>query len=268
MMFGRKVTLQIGQPDTVGRSFTDLRIAFRVDMTRDATPNSASILAYNLSPESIALIQRPGSVVRLLAGYDVPRLVFVGDPIRDGVRLEKRGPDRILSIEAQDGGNRYRATRVHVSFATDTTVDQVFEHVAEQMGLPTGYVRIDRLKRFPSGVVLSGDARDVLDRIATMSGADWTITDGTLNVIPKGEASGEPAVKFSTEQGNLIGSPSKMGNGGVEIVGLLEPALRPGRSFVVKSSILTGAYVATEVSFVGDSGFDNPYYTIATGVPR
>lgn len=268
MLWGRHVTLQIGQPGETGRSFSGLRISFRVKQTIDATPNSASIQAFNVSDQSVAELQRPGAVVRLIAGYDVPRLLFVGDPIPYGVRFERRGADRVLSIEAQDGSRRYRGAFVNVSIRRPTTLGEAFDAVAEQIGLPQGSIRgVDRARELPDGVTFTGNARDVMDRIARMSDADWTITDGAIDVIPRGGDTGERAVVFSVEQGNLIGSPKRTEQG-VEVVGLLEPTMRPGRPFVVRSRELSGAFVAREVTHTGDSGYSPEFYTSIVGVPR
>lgn len=268
MLWGRRVTLQIGQPDGAGRSYSDLRINFRAKQTLDATPNSAEILLYNPSDQSLAEVQRPDAVVRLIAGYEIPRLIFVGEPIPHGVRIERRGPDRILVIEAQDGSRAYRAGRVEVSIPRATTVGEVFDTVARQMGLPIGSVRgVDRSIALPHGLTLAGAARDVLDRLAAMSGADWSITDGAIDVVPRGGDTGERAVVFSTKQGNLVGSPKRTVEG-VEIVGLLEPTMRPGRAFVVDSRDVRGTFVARDVTHTGDTGYSPEFYTLIAGVPR
>jgi hypothetical protein len=65
----------------------------------------------------------------------------------------------------------------------------------------------------------------------------------------------------------LIGSPAPKDDGGIEIVGLLEPSFRPGSLFDVRSTAYTGVYRAELVKFTGDSGWSNPFYVTATGKP-
>lgn len=268
LLFGRQVVVQFGTPGTTGKSFSDLRVTFRVQMSRSSTPNTGSIQIYNLNPDSIALLQKPDAVIRLLVGYDVPRLIFQGEPIKGGVKLERQGPDRILSIEAQDGGRSYREARIEVSFATQTTLRQVLDAVSAQLGLPSGTIRIDDDMRFPHGIVLSGSARDVLDRISRASGADWFVRDGVLQIVPTGGDTGEEAILFSVAQGNLIGSPAPTDQG-IEVRGLIEPSMRPGRVFRVDSEQYPGQdYVATDVEFVGDAGWDPTFYVTVRGRPR
>ena len=265
-MLGRQVILEFGAPGEQGRRFRDLSISFRVSMTQTATPNEAVIVARNLSADSVALLQRNDVVVRLHVGYDAPRLIFQGEPVRDGVEERYDGVDRVLELQCQDGGRVYRASRVSLSYATTTRVGQAFDDVADALGLPLGVVQIDRDIDLGPGLVLRGPAREVLDQLADASGARWSIIDGTLNVLVRGEALTETAVVFSERQGNLIGGPARK-DGGVEVRGLIAPSLRPGKPFRVESAFVSGDYVATEVEFEG--GLREPnFYVIARGRPR
>lgn len=267
-LFGRQVLLQLGTEGSVGKSFAEHRVSFRVDMSRALTPNKASIVAYNLNEESIALIQKPEAIVRLVAGYDVPRLIFRGSPVVNGIRLEKQGPDRLLKIEAQDGGRQLAGARLNVSFSTSTTLREVFDEVARQVGLPLGTIRLDDEGIvYPNGITLTGPARDILDRLALSIDSDIFVRDGALYVIDVGGDTGEEAVVLSAEFGNLIGSPTPKDDG-IEVRALLEPSIRPGRPFVVRSRRYNGVYTAQDVVYVGDSGWDNAYYVIVTGKER
>ena len=266
-LFKRQVFLQIGPAGEVGKSFAGFRIGFTVKMSASSTPNTATLEAYNLNDATLALAQRSDCVVRLLAGYDVPRLLFQGNPVKDGVRKERKGVDNVLTIEASDGGKAYKEARVSVGFATATTLRQVFDAVAVQTGLPSGTIRIPENVSFPHGITLAGNARDVLDRLALASGSQWFVRDGALQFVGVGEDTGEQAIVFSSAAGNLIGSPTKK-DGGVSVKALLAPTLRPGKVFKVESRDLSGFYTATDVEFTGDSGFDSPFYVVAVGKPR
>lgn len=265
-LFGRQVILEFGRPGQTGRRFTDLSVDFKVTMTDRSTPHQAVIEARNLNADSVGLLQRDDVVVRLLVGYDSPRLIFQGEPIRNGVDEQLEGTDRVLRIEAQDGGRAYRRTELALSYTTATTSGQVFDEVATQLGLPRGAVTLVRDIDFPQGVVLQGPAREVLDYLAEASDARWYISDGKLQVVPRTGAINERAVVFDADKGNLIGSPSRK-DGGVEVRGLIAPSLRPGKPFRVRSEFITGDYVATRVEFVG--GLRAPdFYVIAQGRPR
>lgn len=270
-LFGRLVVVQLGSTGSTGREYTDLRISFAVDMSDSSEPNQARIEIYNANPEAIAAMQTDDAVVRLLVGYEsdggVPRLLFEGNPVKNGVHTRHRDVDRILTIEAQDGGREYTTGHVAVSYSTGTTSGQMFAALAEELGVALGNVdAVVRDVSFPHGLVLVGRAADQLDRVAAMSNARWQIRDGTLQVWEDGSSTGEAAVVFSVAAGNLVGSPTPT-DIGVEVTGLLAPTLRPGKPFRVESASVEGDYVATSVRFHGDSGFRNDFYVVAEGTP-
>jgi len=265
-LFGRNVEIQFGRPGVVGKSHKDLRISFDVHMTRTAEPNTAAIQVYNLNDQSIAELQQKDVVVRLFAGYDIPKLVFEGNPIIGGIRPESGAVDRVLTIEAKDGGKAYRSARLEASFATQTSIRQVFNAAATAMGLPVGVVQLPEGIRFPNGLTFSGPAREVLDRVANIADADWFIRDGAIVMLGKDSHTGEFAPVFSAKEKNLIGSPV-ITDTGVDIVGLLDPSVRPGRKFRVRSRDVNGDFIASDVQFVGDAGWDTPFYVKIKGVP-
>lgn len=267
-LWGRQVAVQIGLPGQTGVSISELRVSFDVKHDRTKNPAEAAIDIYNPRRELLAALEDSQTLVRLFAGYSVPRQVFQGNPIKDGVRMVSRGGDRILTIEAKDGLRAYQDTVVDISFATETTLAQVFEAVREALGLPLGVsIELDRTRRFPS-FRYSGPAHVLLDRLAAMSGSDWQIRDGTLVIITEGDATGEPAPLYSAEAGTLVSSPTRREKGAVDVTVLLDNTMRPGRAFRLVSEYVSGDFVAETVRFVGDSGFSSQFYAQITGKPR
>jgi hypothetical protein len=269
-LFGRRVVLELGTAGGSGRAITDLRVTFSVTMTNSSTPNKAKIELYNAGPWSLAAMQAADAVVRLSVGYEsdggVVRQIFQGNPITNGVKSERKGADRVLTIDAHDGGREYTTRHVSESYTTATTSGQLFAALADAMGLPLGNVDgVVSTVSFPHGLALTGRVSDQLDRVAALSGAMWGIHDGTIQVWPIGGSTGEQAVVFSATNGNLIGSPAPTKKGGVEVTALIAPTLRPGMRFRVVSADLTGDYVATDVEFKGDNGFSTDFYVVAKG---
>jgi hypothetical protein len=289
-LWGRHVLVDLGTEGATGVRLNDdpnapqLRVAFRVEMTRSSDPHKATIRVWNPSPVTVGLMQAPRAAVRLFVGYDVPRLVFVGNPIRNGVRLDREGPDRILVIEAKDGGRAYAEGFVSASYGGATSREQVLDACAKALGLPRGTTRFpaDATLSWPQGLTLSEAARSVLDRICAATRTHWMITDGALVIIPSDGDTGDRATRFSSRTGNLIGAPtlrvaeppattatgSTGGKpGGIEVKGLLDASMRPGRAFVVESADVNGTFIARDVTFEGDSGYESPYYVSMTGDP-
>lgn len=265
MILKRQIIVELGVPGELARRFTDLRISGKVERSSASGPNVASVTLINPGRDTIALAQQQGAVVRVLAGYDVPRLLFVGDVNKGGATVEQQGPDRVLTLEAQDGGRALREARVERSFSGEVSAEQVLGVVADAMGLPLGAVNLPDTLRWPRGLSLSGAARDVLNEVTESLGVRWSVQDGALQVLADSEDTGELAVRVAAETGNLIGSPKPLDNG-LEVTALLDGRIRPGRRFVVASREFNGVYRAREVTHSFDSGWDNSFYTIVTGI--
>jgi hypothetical protein len=273
-VFNRTVIVEVGQEGAPGFALKDLRVSFQVDHKKTGTPNTATIAIYNPNPLSLALLDGPLPVVRLKVGYGdsnapdlpaIPRLAFTGSPVKNGVAIVKQGADRIVTIDAADGGRPFTQGTVDLTFATPTTFSAVVAAIAGQLALPVGSIVIVPDVLLPQGGVFSGAAKDVLDGIAASTNADWMIRDGVLYFVPRGQPAPGFVPLFSALNGNLIGSPTKKDKGAVEVTALLDASLRPGSSFVLASETISGTFIAGDVSFVGDSGFDTPFYVKTIG---
>jgi hypothetical protein len=274
-VFGRKVTVTFGQAGAQGLAISGLRVSFRVEMSQSSVPNAAKLRVWNPNPATIALLESgPLPTVVLSAGYSdpsipgdlaIPRQIFAGDVVKDGLTVSKEGPDRIVEIEAQDGGNAYQTARINVSFATPVSMSAVVAAVAAQLALPIGLINVLPDPVLPNGGVFSGSAREVLDRIAATVGGAWWISDGVFFFAPTTTPLALPAPLFSSFAGNLIGAPMKKDRGGVQVRALLDASLRPGGTFVLQANTLSGTYVASDVIFEGDSGFATPFYVTTVG---
>lgn len=265
-LFMRKVIVQIGEPGDVGKQYRDLRVTFTVTMTDASNPNEAQIEVYGLNEDSLALAQSPTAEVRLLVGYDAPRLIFVGNPVKNAVDIVRQSADVVLRLRAQDGGRAYGLSRVALSYSQPTRLSEVVSALSKQLGLPNDVVRIDDDYEIPGGLVLNGPARNVLDDLARSRESDWMIRDGSFVWKPRGVDTGEEAVVFSVRTGNLIGSPVRKDDG-IEVRALIEPNLRPGKPFKVESASVNGVFTARAVTFTGDT-HGNDFYVTAYGTPR
>lgn len=266
MNFGRQVIIEIGQPGEEGRRFTDLRIGGKVEKAIGGGPNIASVTIVNPARDSVALAQEPGAMVRILAGYETPRLLFVGDINRGGVIAEHHGTDRVMTIEAQDGGRRLREAHIEASFAEELSGEQIFGILADAMNLPLGAVILPGGARWPRGWSFAGHARDALDELADSLGVRWSVQDGALQVLPDGEDTGELGLLISIETGNLIGSPKPIDDG-LEVTALLDGRLRPGRRFELQSGEFNGIYRIGELTHIFDSGFQSDFYSVLVARP-
>lgn len=252
ILFNRNVILEAGVPGTQGLRWTENRIAFKVEKKVTKTTNEAQIELFNPNEQSVAAFQAPGVIVRLFAGYEFPKQIFQGDPINNGVNLERSSEDRVLKIEAQDGGRLLESAQVNETFTTATDLSQVLQRLSDNFGFEVGNLRGAENIEFPNGINLNGKMDLVLDRLGSMSNADWSIQDGALQMVKDNGDTGEPAVLFSTQNGNLK-SVVRKDKGKIEMTAVLEGSIKPGRRFVVESESINGIFKAQDVSFNGDN---------------
>jgi hypothetical protein len=282
-LFQRIVTVAVGQAGAPGLEVSGLRVGFRVKMSQSSSANEATIRIWNPNPATIAILEEgPLPTVVLSVGYGqaldpaakIPRMIFTGGVIKDGLTVRKEGPDRIVEIEAKDGGFAIAGTNVNLTFKTPTTFSTVVAAVAAAMQLPVGQITVAPDVTLANGGVFTGQGSAVLDRIAQSVNGNWWITDGVFFFVSPGDVpvpQGE-APQFSAVTGNLIGGVKKKDRGGVEVRGLIDASMRPGSPFAVQTvDALSGVptepqvYTATDVVFEGDSGFDKAFYVTVTG---
>lgn len=274
-LLGRRVRVQIGLPGEPGLELTfspenggtGYEIGFSIDHKLDGKPSKGDVEIYNAPPAALRAAQQKACLVRVFAGYDVERLLFQGNPLpRYGADSSIDGGDRVLKVAAQDGRRAYQLPNISRSWGTEVYLSEVVRKVAEDMAttaapLPASMSTFE----FPQGLTLTGKPRDALKSLSAAIGATAMIRDGVLFIVEADGVTGEPAVVFSPEQGNLFKvTPQK--DGIVSIHGALDGSVRPGRRFVIKDHPdYSGVYKARDVSFRGSSGFDTPFDVIATG---
>lgn len=261
-LYNRQVFLEIGVPGQQFRRFEDLRISAKVKKTRGGEPNSAEIDVYNVAPDSIAAAQEDGAIVRLFAGYSVPRQIFIGAINPSGAVVKKETVNRVLQIEAKDGGTVYRTARINQTFDRGTDLEQVFDALAQQTGLPLGSVEVPQGAQLTQGVTLTGRVSDALDTLARSLGAEISFQDQALQIIPRdGFAPGEAILLTSEPEGrNLIGAPAPTDDG-IELRSLLDGRYLPGKRIKLESAEYNGIYKILSVDHALDSGWDQSFYS-------
>lgn len=261
-LFGREVKFAVGSPGETGRVWSDLRVDFKVRHQLRARGN-AEITVYNPSDEAVGLVKGDDAVIRLFAGYDEAPMIFQGTPTQGSIEDGWDGPDRTLELEAQDGGRALAQTFINLSISADQTVREVTDRIVDELGLPTGTVEVPEGLRFPQGLQVSGRAAEVMRRLSRNSGADFSIQDGAIQVVPDDGDTGRRGVVLSAEDGTLVGSPEQKDKGW-EATGLLRPELRPGDVYRLEHERVTGFFKARDVKFRG-SRFTDEFHVIVIG---
>lgn len=268
-LYGRVVALQIDNTE-----YTDFRIDFSIEKDLNGEPNSAEVSIYNLSYDTaMDFIDRGReSRIRILAGYQVPALLFEGNPMRGGVEYTQSGPDRILKIKAQEGLVRYQKARVRGTYDKPITYNELIDDILRQAGISRSSARVeieggDQL--LPPGRVIEGRAAEVLDSLCETLGAQWSF-DGNdrISIVGRTLTRRNSGLRFATELRNILDTPKPKDNKGVEIRVLLSD-IQPGDRFVIDSldnPRWNGTYKAISVNHRG-SAWDTDFSTIIEGRP-
>lgn len=217
----RKAQVVVGQ---LGRGLLieNLRVSFEVVKTVDPAPNTAIIKIWNLNPDNESRIKKEFDEVLLNAGYeDDMRLVFRGN-IKHVFRY-RDGSDFITEIEAADGDKDFGTAVMNVTLAAGTTNRQLVDRaVGSFSGTTEGFVSVPAKPRL-RGKVVSGNTRAVLNELARDSGANWSIQDGQLTIVPAAGMLPNEAVVIRSDTG-MLGSP-EINDKGVTVKCLLNPRI-------------------------------------------
>lgn len=263
-LFKRQVLVQIGN-----LTIRDFRVDFNVFKSLKAKPpNSANITIYNIDvtdPLIRKLQTKAGRdiPIRLLAGFDVPHVLFDGRLIKNGADVEDDIPEVKLKLKLQDRSFLYRNARINKTFNAGMKFSEVLAELGIALGVPPGTVRVIEDFEFPTSVTLNGRVADLLDDYAATGGADWSLQDGKLQFLPKGQTRRNTGPLYSHDNLRLMGRLLPKGNG-VVFNALLDAALSPGDYLAVKDveSDLSGAYKAHTITYRGSTHGDEFKMTV------
>ncbi len=288
-MFGRVVALEI-RPDNfveLDKPFRieGLRITFTVKRNLKKSTNQATIEIYNLSDATRARIQEHTRKVTLLAGYadgEGELLLFEGSIMT--VNHPRMGSEIVTRIEANDGQTALRQAHVSLSYSQGVKGSQILKDVVSRLGLPAKFISTIGTKAFSQGFVHHGPAKDAMDKICTSMGLEWSVQNGSVQVLENGKPdNSDPRGIVLTPESGLLGSPERLRQiqddplvdkkpSGYTIKALLVPKINPGGYVAVRSREIprATAYRVESVEHKGDTHGDDWTSTIEVydpGVP-
>jgi len=268
-LWGRVWSLQVGTIRLEGRAPGDrsadpagLNVEFKVKKSLRREPNTAEVSIWNLNRDHRNAIAPLGddAPVILCAGYEETgaEMIFSGD--LSASPGEWSGPNVVTRLEGSDGGRAYRSTRVQRTFRAGTPVGTVLRAAVEAMGIGLGNLPevqsslelTNSGSIYPGPTVLSGPARDQVDRIVRSCGATWSIQNGVFRIRTSGPAR-RSALELTPRSG-LIGSPTRQKDRNVVLVhaeALLLPGAYPGRIVLLRSREIEGQYEISRAEYAG-----------------
>jgi hypothetical protein len=274
-LFDRRAWIQISSQRFIG-----LHLRFKVTKTLTGDANTADISVFNLSTSSRAAIPAANIPVILVAGYkDATEVIFAGD-VRT-VDHKREGADWVTHLRAGDGEACFERAYCVKSFGPGTELSGVLDYIAGQMGISvkdavqkirTGGIATV-VSTYLQGVSLQGRAVRELDRVTKAAGVEWSIQDGTLQLLEPGKTTNDPAVLLSPKTGLIAspdhGKPQRPGEPSyLKAKSLLNGGLRPGRAVQLDSEGHRGGqYRVQKVEHQGE--LDGPsWYSEVYLTPR
>lgn len=264
-LFERKVILDIYPATGAAKRIDGLRINFEVAKTSKSTPNRSTIKVFNLNENSRSLFAGKETRVALQIGYlglnpngilntgflssKNVELVFIGNITNFEHKKEKT--DIITDMELGDGSNRFRNAKIEKGYPENTSLSLAIDDVIEALGLKRGPIMGIPNRKYKNGLVVSGLAKDQLDKLCAANDLEWSIQDETVQIFPRYTTTNENVILLNSKTG-LIGSPRKTKDG-IAFDSLIQPILRPGRKVKIESKFLSGTYKLRTVSHYGDS---------------
>lgn len=278
-LFDRQCRLGIGGSGGIGFEVgavqgtgIPVHIKFDIEKADCESPNTAKISVWNLSPEHLAELDKKDCHVVLRAGYGSNlSLVFTGAVTSSSTTLE--GADTLTEIEAADGRVELRDSYLSVSYAAGTSTDAIYRDISSKMGSPVTLSKgaSNSGKSMGKGFSFVGSARDMLKRLTSYDGSNWTMQDGVIQVTRPGEPVSQRCFELNAGSG-LLGVPKKVNSSatasdqeaatvtesstaqtGYEITYLLNVAIGVNSYVHITSGIVTGYFRVQKVSITGDN---------------
>lgn len=243
------------------------RVAFSVEKTIKKEPNTCDLAIWNLNPENRAKLEelRPkaddarGIPVVIEAGYEgYFSQIWYGD-LRTVESIYER-PNWVTKLDSGDGGKAYQTARIGRSFGKKTPLRTALRAILDELGIGVGNLwkfehalkQTGATSIFEHGKVMHGPARKHLDDFARSADLEWSIQDGTLQLVNRGKVLDAQAVRLSSETG-LIGSPTVDNKGVLTAKCLMIADVRVGGLLVLDSKRIKGNYRIEKANWVGDT---------------
>lgn len=269
--FMRVYELIIGDGVTKkGFSIADLQITFSVKKCANnkEAQNKATIEIYNLSEETLKVLEQSYPVVTLKVGYLKTGLYTLFSGKVFDLETTRRNSDRVTRIEAIPFQDKLNFTYVSDYIAAGNTVGSAIDKIRQAIpNLAKGIYRSDKLNYvLPFGMPIAGTALQELQRICDSHNLEYRIDVDTLYVNDIGttsDSSVATAPVLSYETGLLTGPYKSTGRikrgkldplrkDGLTLTALLNPKVNAGWAVVLSGTSDDGTYKVEEVEFKGD----------------
>ena len=186
-----------------------LRVAFSIQKSLAWSTNSGIIRIWNLSQDHRNLIKDYGDEVTLYAGYQLeggPQVIYIGDTTAVSHVYEQ--PEIVTILECGDGEKFINQLRVSISFAENSSAEQIIRSIAMQMGITLNIYAAPPNLIYRQGFKFIGMGKDALTLVCDKLGLQWSVQNNALQVIPNNGTITLPIIHVN-EQTGMQGIPQR-----------------------------------------------------------
>lgn len=264
--FDRQYRMSAGPPGSVGfeiggTSPYALHISFSVQKQELESSNTAKVQVWNLNKQNLATLEAENCFLLLKAGYGNTLPVILSGTVSH-TSTRKDGSDMLTEIEVVDGLMEVRDTWVSMSYAGLVNTKKILDDTASQMGLTVTYSYNATFADIPNGFSFVGQAKNALSKACAVSGLEWSIQNGVLQIKKPGDVMNREVYVIGPETGLIeipervqISSSDDAGTPqmGYDLVYLLNGAIGVGDYVQVQSKYLTGFFRVYSLEIDGDN---------------
>jgi hypothetical protein len=210
MLFDRVYKLQVGKAGGEGVEITDLKITFDIQKTTKKNPNTGTIKVWNLTEKTRKQLEQPDTKCILYAGYKDDAgalLIFSGGVTHAWSKID--GADIVTEFELGDGTQEMRDTTISVGYAQKVKSKTVLNDVSQKMGLPLTLPGNAPEREWQHGLSYHGPATGLLDKVTKGTGLEWSVQNGSLQVLEQGMVTTRQGIELAVDSG-LIYSPERI----------------------------------------------------------
>lgn len=252
---------------------TGLRFKFEVlkNQVTSRLQNACKLEIYNLSESTREKIKDRGEQIQLEVGYgDELRTLFNGQ-LRRAFSVHEE-VEWITTVYANEEWQPVQNSTVSKEWAAGTETSEVLSDLAKTFGEPAdGFLLSDlgSLPKILTPLSLTGSSAAAMDSLAETHKFTWGWVDGRLEISGENADFEEDQVVEISSTTGMVGSPI-VTDLGIEVVTLLNPALKVHRKIQIKSAgagvkvglietreivptLHEGIYVIGQVESVGDT---------------
>lgn len=264
--FDRQYRMSAGPPGSTGfeiggTSPYALHISFSVQKQELESSNTAKVQVWNLNKQNLATLEAENCFLLLKAGYGNTLPVILSGTVSH-TSTRKDGSDMLTEIEVVDGLVEVRDTWVSMSYAGLVNTKKILDDTAAQMGLTVVYSYNATFADIPNGFSFVGQAKNALSKACAVSGLEWSIQNGVLQIKKPGDVMNREVYVIGPETGLIeipervqISSSDDSGKSqmGYDLVYLLNGAIGVGDYVQVQSKYLTGFFRVYSLEIDGDN---------------